>query len=148
VVFQTEDGFLNVPKARVVSVDDDGGEYIDFRQMNARFLSGVSAVGAGSWQVLVDAPEIEWDVGRDNAAEVTLGGDRFLRNPRNLTSGATYHLVVKQDATGERGLSFGSAYRFPGGVVPALTVALGAVDLFEFLSDGHVLYATAFNNFG
>jgi len=147
VIFQTANEYNNTPKARIVSVDNDGGEYIDFRHKNLQHLSGVAAVGSGSWQILIDAPEIEWDVGRDDSAEVTLEGNRTLKNPVNLTSGATYHLVVKQDSSGSRQLSFGTAYKFQNQTAPTLTSTPNAIDIFEFLSDGLVLYCKEFKNY-
>jgi len=148
IIFQTATWYENIPKARIVSVDHDGSEYIDFRKKNIQHLSGVAAVGAGSWQVLQDENQIYWDVGRDDSAEITLEGDRNLKNPVNLTSGATYHLVVKQDNLGNRQLSFGSAYKFQNQTIPTLTSTPNGIDIIDFFSDGLVLYCKAFKNFG
>ena len=69
-------------------------------------------------------------------ATVTLGGNRTLANPTNIVDGGSYRLVVKQDATGGRTLTFGSAYKWPGGSVPILSTGASAVDVLVFTADG------------
>jgi len=85
---------------------------------------------------LTDATNISWDLESNQVASVTLGGNRTLDNPTNQVDGATYILTVKQDGTGSRTLSFGTAYKFPGGTAPTLTGDANAVDVLTFVSDG------------
>lgn len=92
---------------------------------------------------LTDAANITWDAQLNQVASVTLAGNRTLDNPTNMKDGATYILTVKQDATGSRTLSFGSAYKFPGGTAPTLTAAANAVDILTFVSDGTNMYAVS-----
>lgn len=89
---------------------------------------------------LTDAANISWDLDTNQVAKVTLGGDRTLDNPSNMKAGAMYTLRIIQDATGSRLLSFGTAYKFPGGVVPTLTSTANAVDIITFICDGTNMY--------
>ena len=90
-------------------------------------------------QALGDAANIAWNLATGGYATVTLGGNRTLDNPTNLTAGARYTLTVTQDATGTRTLGYGNAYKFPGAVPPVLTSTANAVDVLEFVSDGAVM---------
>lgn len=98
-------------------------------------------------QTLTDQASIAWDLSLGAMATVTLTDNRALANPTNLVNGASYILIVKQDATGGRTLSFGSAYKFADGVDPTLSTGANAVDMIAFLSDGTSLYGSFLGNF-
>lgn len=98
-------------------------------------------------QILTDGETINWDTTQGAFAQVTLGGDRILANPTNLINGASYILLIKQDAEGNRTVNFGDAYKFPDGSVPVLSVEANAVDIVAFLSDGVNLYGSFLGNF-
>ena len=84
-----------------------------------------------AFQTLVDGANISWGAVDGNNISITLGGNRTLDNVVNASSGL-YVLVIKQDATGSRTLSYGSEYKFPGGVAPTLTTTANAVDVLLF----------------
>ena len=94
-------------------------------------------------KALTDAASINWDLRYYPVAEVTLAGNRTLNNPSSGLAGGVYHLIVRQDATGSRSLTFGSAYHFPAGVAPTLSAAAGAVDRFVFVYDGTAMLGQA-----
>lgn len=100
-----------------------------------------------STQTLTDGASIAWDLSLGAFATVTLGGNRTLSNPTNLVAGASYILIVKQDATGSRTLSYGTAYKFSSGTKPTLSTGANAVDIICFLSDGTSLYGSFLGNF-
>ena len=56
-------------------------------------------------------------------------------------------MLVKQDGTGGRTLSFGSDYKFPGGVAPTLSTGSNDIDIIAFLSDGTNMYGSALLDF-
>ncbi len=87
-------------------------------------------------KTLTDGATINWDLRYEQVATVTLAGNRTLANPTNARSGGTYILIVKQDATGSRTLSFGINYAFPGGTAPTLSTEASAVDVLTFIYDG------------
>lgn len=97
---------------------------------------------------LSDSATINWDLSIGSTAQVILGGARTLNSPTNQTSGGTYTLIVKQDATGARTLSFNSAYKFPGSTDPVISVTANAIDIIGFVSDGTSMYGTFAQNFG
>ena len=96
---------------------------------------------------LTDASSIAWDLDDNQVAQVTLGGNRALANPTNKVAGATYILIVKQDVSSTRTLSYGSDYKFPGGTAPVLTNGASAVDILSFISDGTYLYGSILLDF-
>lgn len=95
-----------------------------------------------STQTLTDGANIDWDLSAGVMATVTLGGNRTLNNPTNLKNGASYILIIKQDDTGGRTLSFGSVYKFVDGIDPTLTTGGNAIDIIAFLCDGTNLYGS------
>lgn len=85
-------------------------------------------------QVLVDQPNIAWDVRDGEIARVTLGGTRTLDNPTNFNVGDVLVLEVVQDTTGGRTLEYGSAFTWPGGTPPTLSTGAGERDILTFLA--------------
>ena len=85
-----------------------------------------------------------WDPALGTSAILTLVGNvTMLSNPSVLIAGATYTIIVKQDATGSRLISgWGTNYKFPGGVKPVLSTAANAIDLMTFFCDGTNLYGS------
>jgi hypothetical protein len=81
---------------------------------------------------LTDASTITMNLAQTNNFSVTLGGNRILANVANSTPGQSGFLVVRQDGTGSRTLSFGSGWRFPSNSAPTLTTTANAVDLIVY----------------
>lgn len=106
------------------------GQALIFDGVNWTNSSIINAVGT-----LTDGANISWDLNTINAT-VTLAGNRVLDNPSNKKNGGFYLLIVKQDATGSRTLSYGTDYKFPGGTAPILTTTTNAVDFLRFFCDG------------
>ena len=85
---------------------------------------------------LTDGATINWNLSTQQVAIVTLGGNRTLAASTNQQAGGVYTLVVKQDGTGGRELTFNSQYKFPDGSAPVITTAANSVDIISFISDG------------
>lgn len=96
---------------------------------------------------LTDGANIAWNLASNQVASVTLGGNRTLSNPTNQVDGAVYILIVKQDATGGRTLSFSSNYKFAGGTAPTITTTANKVDVLTFVSDGTNMLGVASQSF-
>jgi hypothetical protein len=93
-------------------------------------------------QTLTDAATIAWDMNSGPQATVTLtASGHAMGAPTNLVAGA-YILIVKQDATGSRTMTWNAVFKWPGAVAPTLSTAVNAVDVFSFVSDGTNLYGT------
>ena len=82
---------------------------------------------------LSDGANIAYDMDDGNNATVTLGGNRTLDNPSNVTVGQSGSIFIVQDGTGSRTLSFGNAYDFAGGTAPTLSTGANAVDRIDYV---------------
>ena len=89
---------------------------------------------------LVDGASISWDASANQVTSVTLAGNRTLAAPTNLVDGAVYLLMVIQDGTGSRTLSYNAVFKFTGGTAPTLTTTAAAKDILIFYSDGTNMY--------
>ena len=95
-------------------------------------------------QVLTDAATITWSLTDSRFATVTLAGNRTMAAPTNAVVGSMV-LIVKQDATGSRTLTWNAVFKWPGGVAPVLSSAANATDVFSFVYDGTNFYGTYMN---
>jgi hypothetical protein len=86
----------------------------------------------GTVVALTDGSTITPDFSAGNNFSVTLGGNRTLANPTNLTAGQHGVIVITQDGTGSRTLAYGSNFKFPAGVAPTLTTTASAVDVLAY----------------
>ena len=69
---------------------------------------------------------------------LTLYINTHLNLPTNVTAGQAGTIVVKQDGTGSRTLSYSSVWDFAGGTAPTLTTTASAVDRIDY-----VVYSTS-----
>ena len=60
-----------------------------------------------------------------------------------MVAGGHYTLIVIQDGTGSRVLTYGTAYKFAGGTAPTLSTAANSIDILTFVSDGTSMYHIA-----
>lgn len=89
----------------------------------------------------------DWDVSVNQVCTITLDQNVTINNPTNMRDGGTYILRVKQDATGSRTITWGAAYKHPGGEAPTLTADANALDIITFVSDGTSMFGVASLNF-
>ena len=92
-----------------------------------------TAAQRGSITALTDGATITPDFAVANNFSVTLGGNRTLANPSNLTAGQSGSIFVSQDGTGSRTLAYGSQWDFAGGTAPTLSTAASAVDRIDYV---------------
>ena len=85
---------------------------------------------------LTDASTIAWDVQSSPVAKVTLGDNRTLGAGTNAVAGQFVSLLVIQDGTGSRTLSFNAVYEFTEDTAPTLTTTASKGDLFVFRYNG------------
>lgn len=91
-----------------------------------------TAAQRGAISALTDGTTITPDFAVANNFSVTLGGNRTLANPTNLTAGQSGIIVITQDGTGSRTLAFGSYWKFANGTAPTLTTTASAVDVLAY----------------
>ena len=87
----------------------------------------------GEITALSDGSTITPDFNDSNNFSVTLGGNRTLANPSNLTAGQSGSIFVTQDGTGSRTLAYGSYWDFAAGTAPTLTTTASAVDRIDYV---------------
>ena len=85
---------------------------------------------------LTDGSTITWDASTQDVAKVTLGGNRTLGSASNGTTGQFISLLVIQDGTGSRTLTWNAAYEFAADTAPTLTTTASKGDLFVFRYNG------------
>ena len=96
--------------------------------------SGGSLTAEGT---LSDGSTISWNASTDPIAKVTLAGNRTLDAPSNgLGSGQYISILVIQDGTGSRTLTWNAVYEFAADTAPTLTTTASKGDLFTFRYNG------------
>ena len=85
---------------------------------------------------LTDGSSITWNAETQDVAKVTLGGNRTLGAASSATTGQFISLLVIQDGTGSRTLTWNSAYEFASDTAPTLTTTANLGDLFVFRYNG------------
>jgi len=124
------------------SITADTDDQIDFKAGGTdRFvLSSANAkfnVGAYNAEAtLTDASTISWDVSTSPVAKVTLGANRTLGAGTNAQTGQFVSLLIIQDGTGSRTVTFNAAYEFTADTAPTLTTTAAKGDLFVFRYNG------------
>jgi len=101
---------------------------------NSGAFTDISATGKAYMQIdaLTDASTIAVDMSVGNNFSVTLGGNRTLGNPTNLTAGQSGVIFITQDGTGSRTLAYSSYWDFPAATAPTLTTTANAVDVIVY----------------
>jgi len=89
---------------------------------------------------LTDQATISWDASANQVTSVTLSGNRTFGAPTNQKDGAVYVLIVIQDGTGSRTITWNAVFKWVGGSAPTLTTTASARDIFVFVSNGTNLY--------
>ena len=94
-------------------------------------------VKLGSEATLTDGTTIAWDVSTSPIAKVTLAGNRTMAAPTNAVGSGQYiSILVIQDGTGSRTLSWNAVYEFTADTAPTLTTTANYGDLFTFRYNG------------
>ena len=85
---------------------------------------------------LTDQATVTWDASTQDVCKLTLGGNRTLAAPTNSTTGQFISILVIQDGTGSRTLSFNAIYEFASDTAPTLTTTANLGDVFVFRYNG------------
>jgi hypothetical protein len=85
---------------------------------------------------LTDGATIDWDMATQSVAKVTLAGNRTLNAPTNGSTGQFCSLLIIQDGTGSRTLTWNAVFEFTTDTAPTLTTTAGLADLFTFRYNG------------
>lgn len=98
---------------------------------------------------------ITWDVGLQQVRLITLAANTTITFPTNAQRGATYILILKQDATGSRTMTWSNqaaglgagTWAWSGGTAPTLTTTASKRDVITFVFDGVDMIGTSVLNF-
>ena len=86
-----------------------------------------------------DGATITFDMGASDKHAVTLAGNRTLAVTGDQI-GQSFTLLLTQDATGSRTVTWWSGIHWPEGSVPSLTTTPNKTDLFTFIKRGSGSY--------
>jgi hypothetical protein len=105
---------------------------------DANNLTTVSGAVAYVEDTLTDGATITWDVIDSPVAKVTLAGNRTLSAPSGTTpiAGQFVSLLIIQDGTGSRTITWNAVYEFAADTAPTLTATASLGDLFTFRYNG------------
>ena len=81
----------------------------------------------GEITVLTDGATVTPDFDDSNNFSLSIGGNRTLANPTNLTAGQSGCIWITQ-TTGSHTLAYGTYWDFAGGTAPTLSTGAGEVD--------------------
>ncbi len=144
IIFQTTTSAVNELEITNAATGNDVGLAVTGGDTNVGLA--FTAKGAGRFkfndaayipeQTLSDGANIDWDLQAKPVAKVTLAGNRTLNNATNGVTGQFVSLLVIQDGTGSRTLSFSSNYEFASDTAPTLTTTAAKGDFFVFYYNG------------
>ena len=111
----------------------DGTEV--FRVEDGAYMS-LAAMSVNPEATLTDASTISWNSLTSPVAKVTLGANRTIGAATGAVAGTFASLLVIQDGTGSRTLTWNAAYEFASDTAPTLTTTAAKGDLFVFRYNG------------
>jgi len=105
---------------------------------DANGLTKVSGAVLNTEDTLTDGSTIAWNVITSPVAKVTLGGNRTFAAPSGTTpaAGQFVSLLLIQDGTGSRTITWNAVYEFAADTAPTLTTTANLGDLFVFRYNG------------
>ena len=114
----------------------DGNELVKFDDGSGVGFTSFTRAALHPEATLTDASTISWDVGTSPVAKVTITDNRTLGAGTNAQTGQFVSLLVIQDGTGSRTLSFNAVYEFKDDTAPTRTTTASKGDLFVFRYNG------------
>lgn len=118
---------------------------------NVPLLNGAntwSGAQRGAPVSLAYSATITPDFSLGNNYTVTLtGATAQLANPTNIVAGQAGQIIVNQDATGGRLLTYGTDFKFTGGTAPTLSTGANALDVLSYyvVDATHILIIPSLN---
>ena len=85
---------------------------------------------------LTNQATVTWDASTQDVCKLTLGGNRTLAAPTNNTTGQFISILVIQDGTGSRTLTWNAVFEFATDTAPTLTTTASLGDVFVFRYNG------------
>ena len=111
----------------------DGTELVNF---NDGAYSSFTSAALNPEATLTDGATVSWNALTQPVAKVTLGGNRTMAAPSGGVTGQFIALLVIQDGTGSRTLTWNAVYEFKDDTAPTLTTTASKGDNFTFRYNG------------
>ena len=112
------------PNTKALTASDIADDLITFAKLNY------------SVSTLTDQATVTWDASTQDVCKLTLGGNRTLAAPTNNTTGQFISILVIQDGTGSRTLTWNAVFEFASDTAPTLTTTASKGDVFVFRYNG------------
>ena len=112
------------PSAKALTASDIADDLITSAKLNY------------SESTLTDQATITWDASTQDVCKVTLAGNRTMAAPTNNTTGQFISILVIQDGTGSRTLTWNAVFEFKDDTAPTLTTTASKGDVFVFRYNG------------
>ena len=112
------------PNTKALSASDIADDLITSAKLNY------------SESTLTDQATVTWDASTQDVCKLTLGGNRTMAAPTNNTTGQFISILVIQDGTGSRTLTWNAVFEFASDTAPTLTTTASLGDVFVFRYNG------------
>ena len=106
-----------------------------FRVEDGAYMS-LAAMAVNPEATLTDASTVSWNALTSPVAKVTLAGNRTIAAASGGVAGQFVSLLIIQDGTGSRTVTWNAAYEFAADTAPTLTTTAAKGDLFVFRYNG------------
>lgn len=129
-----------------VTLTADQASAANWRQNVANKLLNPNAVWSAMSEVtLTDAANVAWDMSLGFDFILTPTANRVMDNPTNTKVGQKGRLIIQQDGTGGRTLTWGSNFKFANGTAPTLSSSANAVDIlyYDVRSSSYIIISLA-----
>ena len=108
----------------------------------SKFLTG-GAVWTAAARVALSGTSVTPDLGAGFDFFIPVTGPTTINNPPSIRQGQKGVLYLQNLVAGGTPITWGSAYKFPGGVKPVLSTVSGAVDVVSYIAaDGASVFCT------
>jgi len=137
-----------------VTLSADQATAANWRENVSNKLLNPNAVWNAMSEVTLTEPTppsttFSWDMSAGFDFILTLNGNRTLANPTNTKVGQKGRLIIQQDATGSRTLTWGSNFKFANATPPTLSTTANATDVlyYDIRSSSYIIITLAGRSF-
>jgi hypothetical protein len=111
----------------------DGTELVNF---NDGAYSSFTSAALNPEATLTDGATPSWNALTQPVAKITIAGNRTIGAASGGVAGQFISLLIIQDGTGSRTMTWNAAYEFKDDTAPTLTTTASKGDLFVFRYNG------------
>jgi hypothetical protein len=115
-----------------VSISQTVGSTAMTAATSTKLISTFNAWDSGGYIALTYAATITPDFSTGYNFSTTLTGNLVLANPTNTKAGQSGLIILTQDGTGGRTLTYGTSYKFAYGVAPTLDTVAGRINILSY----------------